>query len=195
MYRAVALAFIRKGALRTSDDARRILPGIRIDLSHDERGLRVMLNDADVSEAIRRPEVSAVSSEVAALAPVRTKLVEEQRRIARDYEQEGGGVVVDGRDIGTVVFPDADVKFFMTAGEEVRAARRYDEFVEKGEAVSFDDVLDDIRRRDKQDASRALAPLRKADDAVELDTSRLNVDEQVGIVIQAVKERQNRSSV
>lgn len=195
MYRAVALAFIRQSAERTAEGARRLLPSIRIDLAHDERGLRIMLNGADVSEAIRRPEVSSASSEVAALKPVRTKLVEEQRRIARGYEQEGGGVVIDGRDIGTVVFPEADVKFFMTASEEVRAERRFDELIEKTEDVSYDAVLEDIRRRDRQDASRAIAPLRKAEDAVELDTSRLDVEEQVDIVIQAVKERQNRSSV
>lgn len=195
MYRAVALAFIRQSAKRTSEAARRLLPGIRIDLSHDERGLRIMLNGADVSEAIRQPEVSSASSEVAALEPVRTKLVDEQRRIAHSYEQEGGGVVLDGRDIGTVVFPEADVKFFMTASEKVRAERRFDELAEKTEGVSYETVLEDIRRRDQQDASRALAPLRKAEDAVELDTSGLNVEEQVDVVIQAVMERQNRSSV
>lgn len=195
MYRAVALAFIRAGAERTSEAARRLLPSIRIDLSHDERGLRIVLDGADVSEAIRRPDVTAASSEVAALEPVRTKLVDEQRRIAHTYEQEGGGVVIDGRDIGTVVFPDADVKFFMTASEQVRAERRFDELMEKTGDASYDTVLEDIRRRDRQDASRALAPLRKAEDAIELDTSRLNVDEQVDVVIQAVMERQNRSSV
>ena len=195
MYRAVALAFIRDGAAPTADVARRLLPGIRIDLQRDERGLIIRLNGEDVSEAIRRPNVSAVSSEVAALEPVRTKLVEEQRRIAGAFEQEGGGVVIDGRDIGTVVFPEADVKFFLTAGEDVRAARRYDELAERGEDISLEDVLRDIQRRDRQDATRALAPLRKADDAIELDTSQLDVHEQVGAVIQVVEERQNRSSV
>lgn len=195
MYRAVALAFIRQSAERTSDVARRVLPDVRIDLSHDESGLRVLLNGADVSEAIRRPDVSAASSEVATLEPVRTKLVEEQRRIARGYEQDGGGVVIDGRDIGTVVFPEADVKFFMTASEEVRAGRRFEELVDKVDDVSYEKVLADIRRRDEQDASRALAPLRKADDAVEIDTSKLNVEDQIEVVIQVVKERQNRSSV
>lgn len=195
MYRAVALAFIERKEPRTSEAARRLLPEIRVDLSHGEDGLHIRLNGSDVSEAIRRHDVSAASSEVAALEPVRLKLVDEQRRIAREFEQDGGGVVVDGRDIGTVVFPDADVKFFMTAGVEVRAARRFDELKKRGEEVSFDDVLEDISRRDEQDASRALAPLRRAEDAIELDTSRLNVDDQVSVVIQAVKERQNRSSV
>ena len=195
MYRAVALAFIRNDAAHSSEVARRLLPALRVDLERDERGLRVWLNGEDVSEAIRRPDVSAASSEVAALEPVRTKLVEEQRRIAGAFEQEGGGVVIDGRDIGTVVFPEADVKFFLTAGEDVRAARRYDELAAKGEESSLEDVLRDIRRRDTQDATRAIAPLRKADDAIELDTSQLDVNEQVSVVIQAVKERQNRSSV
>lgn len=195
MYRAVALAFIRENEERTAEDARRLLPSLRIDFEHTDEGLTVLLNGEDVTGAIRRPDVTSASSDVASLAPVRQKLVEEQRRIAREYERAGGGVVVDGRDIGTVVFPDAGVKIFMTAGEDVRTQRRYDELREKGVEVDLDEVRADIQRRDRQDASRALAPLKKADDAIELDTSQLDVDEQVHAVIQAVEERENLSAV
>ncbi|MEX1055780.1 MAG: (d)CMP kinase [Rhodothermales bacterium] len=195
MYRAVALAFIRSHEERTEAGAERLLPSIKIDLSHDDSGLRISLNGEDVSEQIRQPDVTADSSKVAALPAVRRKLVEEQRRIARRYEHTGGGVVLDGRDIGTVVFPEADLKFFMTAEESVRARRRCEELHEKGSRVDYEDVLRDIRRRDEQDARRALAPLRQADDAVVLDTSTLSIEDQVSVVIAAVKERQNFSAV
>ena len=195
MYRAVALAFIRNNEDRTEAAAERLLPSIRIDLSHDDSGLRVALNGEDVSEKIRDPEITAASSKIAAIPSVRRKLVDEQRRIARRYEHTGGGVVLDGRDIGTVVFPDADLKFFMTAEETVRARRRCEELREKGSRVDYEDVLEDIRRRDEQDARRALAPLRQADDAVVVDTSALSIEEQVSAVLEAVKERQNFSAV
>lgn len=195
MYRAVALAFIRRQSDISEEAAALILPDIRIEIGQERDGLRIALNDEDVSEAIRRPDVTAASSGVAALAPVRNKLLAEQRRIAHEYEQEGGGVVLDGRDIGTVVFPDAHVKIFMVATDEIRARRRYEELVSKNVSTSLDEVLDEIRRRDEKDASRALAPLRKAVDAIEIDTSRLDIDEQVGVVIQAVKEREKSSAV
>jgi len=195
MYRAVALAFIRHGDKLTADTANRLLPSIRIHIDQADDGLRISLNDEDVTEAIRRPDVTSASSRVAALAPVREKLVEEQRRIADEYEREGGGVVLEGRDIGTVVLPNAGVKIFMTASEEVRAQRRYVELVEKEADVTLEDVLDEIRRRDERDASRALAPLRKAADAIEIDTSKLNVEEQINVVIQAVTERGKSSAV
>lgn len=195
MYRAVALAFLRAGEDVTADGAARLLPALRLGVRLEGDTQHVILNGEDVSEEIRTPRVSASTSGVAALADVRSKLVEEQRRIARNYEQEGGGVVVDGRDIGTVVFPRADVKVFMVADEQVRAQRRFDELRTKGEDVTFDDVLEEIRDRDRKDSERSTAPLRKADGALELDTSELDVDEQVNAVIQAVKERRNLSTV
>lgn len=195
MYRAVALAFIRSEEDRLEAAAERLLPSIHIDLSHDDSGLRVVLNGEDVSEQIRQSEVTAASSKIAAIPAVRKKLVDEQRRMARRYEHTGGGVVLDGRDIGTVVFPEADLKFFMTAEETVRARRRCEELREKDSRVDYEDVLRDIRRRDEQDAQRALAPLRQADDAVVLDTSTLSIEEQVSFVIEAVKERQKFSAV
>ena len=195
MYRAVALAFILQNEERTQASAESLLPSVKIDLEHTDSGIRVFLNGDDVSERIREPDVTAASSVVAALPAVREKLVEEQRRIARLYQQRGGGVVIDGRDIGTVVFPEADLKFFMLADDTVRARRRFEELRQRGSDVPFEEVLADIRRRDEQDAGRALAPLRKADDAELLDTSQTSIEEQVSIVIKAVKERQKLSAV
>ena len=195
MYRAATLAFIRRGVEPAPEAAQRILPEVRIDLQHSEDRLEIYLDGEDVSTLIRGSEVTSAVSDVAALAPVRVKLVDEQRRIAREYEAEGGGVVLDGRDIGTVVFPDADVKVFMVADDRVRARRRREELREKGEDVSLEDVLADIQKRDQLDSSRELAPLRKADDALVINTTDLSVDEQVNVVIEAVKERQNLSAV
>ncbi len=187
MYRAVALEFVRRDEDLVQETVERLLPAIRINFRGTEDNLRVLLNDEDVTEAIRRPDVTEASSKIAALPPVREKLVAEQRRIAREHARQG--VVLEGRDIGTVVFPNADVKIFLTATEEARARRRFDELERNAQKVTFEDVLRDIRLRDERDASRAVAPLRKADDAIEVDTSKLGVDEQVNIVIQAAKER------
>lgn len=195
MYRAAALSFLRAEERPTESAAKRVLPAVRIDLRHSGEGLDVYLNGEDVSTIIRGSEVTSAVSDVAALPAVRRKLVEEQRRIARKYESDGGGVVLDGRDIGTVVFPDADVKVFMVADDQVRAQRRRDELREKGEDVVLEDVLADIQRRDRLDSSRELAPLRKADDALVINTTDLSIDEQVHVVIEAVKERQNLSAV
>ncbi|MEX0600994.1 MAG: (d)CMP kinase, partial [Rhodothermales bacterium] len=118
-----------------------------------------------------------------------------QRRIARAFEEGKGGVVIDGRDIGTVVFPDADLKVFMIADERVRARRRFEELRESGSTATLDEVLRDIRSRDEKDMRRTVAPLRKADDALKLDTSELDIAEQVNVVVQAVKERENLSAV
>lgn len=188
MYRAVALEFIRRNEDPVHEAAERLLPSIRINFGQTADGPRVLLNDEDVTEAIRRPAVTAASSTIAALPAVREKLVAEQRRIARQYG--GGGVVLEGRDIGTVVFPDADVKIFMNATDDARARRRFDELVRNEEDVTFEDVLEDIRRRDERDATRAIAPLRKAEDAIDLDTSQMDIEQQIGLVIQAVKERE-----
>ncbi len=195
MYRAVALAFIRSDVAPTAEMAERVLPSVRINFKRVGDRLRVVLNDEDVTDVIRRPDVTELSSRVAALAPVREKMVEEQRRIANLYEREGGGVVLDGRDIGTVVFPDADVKVFITATDRVRARRRYEELARSNEDVTYDDVLEDVRSRDERDVKREVAPLRKANDAIEIDTSGLNVEEQVAVVIRAVMERDKPSAV
>lgn len=195
MYRAVALAFLRADAAFEREAAEALLPQLQVDLRHRDGALHVLLNGEDVSAAIRTGAVGEAASRVAALGPVREKLVAEQRRIAAGYEAEGGGVVLDGRDIGTVVFPEADVKIFMKADPAVRARRRQEELAARGEAVAYEQVLADLQRRDRQDQERALAPLRKAADAVELDTSACAFEDQVQRVIKLVEERRQQSAV
>ncbi len=198
MYRTVALAFIRGGVSAESAPAgeiRRILANIRLDIRFEAGGMRVLLDEQDVTGDIRTRQVTEVASRVAVIPEVRERMVEEQRRLARIQEKDGKGVVLEGRDIGTIVFPDADVKVFMNASEEMRARRRYEELREKDPNVSFQDVLSDIRARDKRDVSRRLSPLCKAEGTIEIDTSHIDVHEQVEMVIREVRERTNRTIV
>ncbi|WP_437722291.1 (d)CMP kinase [Sorangium sp. So ce861] len=144
-------------------------------------GMRVLLDGEDVSSAIRAPEISLGASRVSAVPAVRKALLAMQRQAGA-----GGGVVLEGRDIGTVVFPDAEVKFFLTAPAEIRAKRRYDELVARGMTVSFEATLSDVLRRDKADSERAVAPLRKADDAILVDSGHRSpqeiIDEMASLV-------------
>jgi cytidylate kinase len=170
IYRAVALSASRTG-VAFSDGPRlaeiaRVLP-----LRFDPSG-KVWLGDEDVSQAIRTPEMSQGASTVSAHPEVRDALLELQRTLAR-----GGGCVVEGRDIGTVVLPWAPVKVFLTASPEVRARRRYDELRQKGIPVDYDETLRELKERDHRDSTRAVAPLKQADDAVPLDTSNLAQDQ------------------
>ncbi len=178
MYRAVALAALRRGA-DISDEERVSQIAREIDLEilppgdHDDgRQYTVLLDGEDVTWNLRTPEVNAVVSQVSAYPGVRRALTEAQRRIGRR-----GRVVMVGRDIGTVVMPDADLKLFLDASPEERARRRHREMVQRGVASSFDDVLKWILLRDTIDSSRDVAPLRPAEDAVVIDTSEMNVDE------------------
>ena len=198
MYRTVALAFIRNGVSAESAPAgeiRRILANIRLDIRFEAGGMRVLLDEQDVTGDIRTRQVTEVASRVAVIPEVRERMVEEQRRLARIQEKDRKGVVLEGRDIGTIVFPDADVKVFMNASEEMRARRRYEELREKDPNVSFQDVLSDIRARDKRDVYRQVSPLRKAEGTIEIDTSHIDVHEQVEMVIREVRERTNRTIV
>lgn len=175
MYRTAALALHRAGVDPSDAVA---LEGVLQGLHIEQQGTRFFLHGEDVSEAIRRPEVSQMASGVAAQPRVREVLVEQQRRIGRR-----GGWVVDGRDIGTVVFPEACCKVYLTATAEARAERRVKELQEKGLPVVFEEVLEDQRRRDHQDMTRAVSPLRKAEDAVELDSSDLTLEEVVARIV------------
>ena len=141
----------------------------------------MLLNGEDVSRAIREPEISLCASDVSSLQEVRSFLLEMQRKFARE-----NNVVMDGRDIGTVVLPDAELKIFLTASPEARARRRYKELLEKGQNVSFEEVLEDMKYRDEQDTTRAAAPLKKAEDAVEVDSSDLNFQETMGLLCEIV---------
>ena len=174
IYRTVGLYCLRKGADLTDDTAvSALLPELSIDIRYDDTGLqRMYMNGEDVSKDIRLPEISKCASVVSALPPVRAFLLDMQREFARKYD-----VIMDGRDIGTVVLPDANLKIYLTASPEARAERRLKELAEKGVEITFDEVLKDIKDRDYADIHRDIAPLRQADDAVLLDTSELDFDE------------------
>lgn len=174
IYRSLALAAVRNATDR-KDEAQvmELLKRTNISIGYNDVGeQRMYLNGEDVSETIRKPEVSVAASDVSAHAKVREYLLEMQRRLARE-----NNVVMDGRDIGTVVLPDAAIKIFLTASAQARATRRLAELNTKGVVTSFDEVLKDIEYRDAQDTERAAAPLKKADGAVTVDTSELNFEE------------------
>jgi len=190
MYRAVALAFLQADAAPTADAAGALLPNLRIDIRYAEGEMRVLLNGDDVSSIVRRQPVGAMASKVSQLAAVRDKLVDEQRRIASEREAAEGGVVLDGRDMGTVVFPNADLKIFMVADVAVRAQRRQAEYAEQGRSVPIEEVRQEIIERDRQDRERELSPLQKAEDAIELDTTDRTIAEQIDFVVQHVRAQQ-----
>lgn len=190
MYRAVALVFLRAEAKPTAEAAADLLPGCRIDIRYENDTMRVFLNDEEVTEAIRTQAVGTMASRVSQLSAVRDKLVREQRRIAHERVASEGGVVLDGRDMGTVVFPDADVKIYMVADARVRAKRRHAEYVAQGRDVSLDAVHEEIIERDRQDRDRELSPLQKAEDAIELDTTDRSIDEQAAFVVAQVQAKQ-----
>lgn len=194
MYRAVALAFLQRGVVATPEEAAILLPALRLDVRYDAGAMRVLLDDEDVTDELGRPEVGQGASRVGQFADVRARLVAEQQRLGRRYRRDPG-VVLEGRDIGTVVFPDADVKIFMVADPAVRARRRQAELVARGVPASLDDVLAEILQRDRQDQERTLSPLRKADDAVELDTTGRSIDDQVQFVVDRVRERGDLQAV
>jgi CMP/dCMP kinase len=180
MYRAVALYCLENGLLVKGNPALEKLKGslnnihIRF-LLNDRSGMQeTLLNGRNVEEEIRGIEVSAVVSKISQIKEVRVKMVGMQRKIG-----ENGGVVMDGRDIGTVVFPDAQLKIFMTADADIRARRRYKELLDKGMKVELDEVASNIRMRDHEDENRKVSPLRKADDAIVLDNSNMTIDQQM----------------
>ncbi len=189
MYRAVALGFLEAGYEDPEAAPAAFLETLDVGAVPAEGGMRTLLNGRDVSEAIREPAVSALASRAAVLPAVRQRLVEAQRQIARRQLEQGRGVVLDGRDIGTVVFPEADVKVFLVADLDVRARRRRQEGLARGQDRSLAEVRAELQDRDARDQSRAVAPLRKADDAVLLDTSGLSIDEQVEAVLRLAAER------
>ncbi len=189
MYRTVALAFLDRGIAFTDEAADGLLSSLNLDLRMGLDGLQVMLDGQDVTDRIRTPEATEAASRVSTLPSVRHRLVEEQRRMARQQTADGLGVVMEGRDIGTVVFPDADVKVYMVANPEARAERRHRELTDQGKTVSLDAVAEDIAERDARDATRAVSPLRQAEDAVVLDTTGLDISDQVERVVELIRAR------
>ncbi len=187
LYRAVGLYCLRNGAdPKAPKEAAGCLDRIKVEISLVDGEQRVFLNGEDVSEDIRLPEVSMAASAVSAVPEVRKALLGIQRKIA-----EKNNVVMDGRDIGTVVLPNADVKIFLTAKPEIRAKRRYDELLCKGVKTTFEEVLNDLNERDYNDSHRAEAPLKQADDAVLLDTSNLSFEQSVESICRIVRERRD----
>lgn len=188
MYRTAALSCLKENIniKESPEKAIEVVNNISIDIDYINGEQRIFLNDEDVSDKIRTPEVSMGASDVSAIGAVREKLVNLQRELAGTKN-----VIMDGRDIGTHVLPDADVKIFLTASAEVRAERRFKELIEKGIQVLYEDVLSDIIKRDKQDETREVSPLRRAEDAVLADTSELTLDESIELVLDLINEKRD----
>lgn len=184
LYRTVALSAARKGILDDTDKIIEMLGDIEVKLGFADDGTQcVYLNGEEVSSFIRTPEISMGASKVSAIPEVREFLLDLQRNIARE-----NNVIMDGRDIATVVLPHANPKIFLTATAECRAKRRYKELLEKGESVRYEDVLADVNKRDYQDSHREIAPLKPTDESIMADTSDLELEESVDMVINIIKE-------
>ncbi len=186
IYRAVACAVLRSGVQPEEGDAvSALLPQLRMRLSWTPDGVQhVFVNDEDLTTQLRSPEVSAVASKISALPPVRRFLLDTQRDVAKM-----NNVIMDGRDIGTVVLPDADVKIFLSASAQVRARRRWLELQSAGRPDTYEDVLRDMNERDYRDSHRAAAPLACAQDAQRLDTSELSLEESIAEILKIIREK------
>ena len=191
IYRTVGLAANRAGIDRKDEAAvSAILPELDIEMKYDDQGeQRMILNGEDVSAAIRLPDISIAASDVSALPAVRAFLLDMQRAMAREHD-----VIMDGRDIGTVVLPDAELKIFLTASLEDRAYRRYQELILKGVNTCFENVISDMEKRDAQDESRAAAPLKPADDAVTLDTSGNTLEQSIAEVCGLIEKASGKKA-
>lgn len=185
LYRAVGLFMVKKG-VDTKDESKvtPLLTEITVDINHIDGEQHVFLNNKDVSEEIRMPEISMAASNVSAIGSVRDFLFNLQRHMAETHN-----VVMDGRDIGTVVLPGATVKIFLTASVEDRAKRRFDELKQKGAEVSYKDILDDMKKRDYNDSNRKIAPLKQAEDAILADTTGFSLEQSVTLLKKIIKER------
>jgi cytidylate kinase len=188
MYRALGWKALQRGvpldAPESAAQLEALAASTRIDLEASAEGLRVLLDGADVTQEIRRPEVSQAASKVAVIPGVRRLLVAEQQRAGRD-----GGVVMEGRDIGTVVFPRADLKIFLDASVEVRAERRWREHQQKGDAIDLARTIEEVRLRDRRDREREASPLVQAPDAVLVDNSAMDVDETARLIVLLAREK------
>ena len=191
LYRSIALFAINKGVdTKSAEDVVSLLPEIKVELKHIRGAQHIILNGEDVSNKIRTPEVSMCSSEVSAIPTVREFLFNLQRDIANK-----NNIIMDGRDIGTVVLPKADVKIFLTASAEERAKRRYAELIEKGTEITYEEVLKDINDRDYNDMHREIAPLKQADDAILIDTSVLTLEQSIEKIYLTINENINNTSI
>ena len=182
LYRTIAL-YITENNI-SDEDIESALPKANVSLKFIDGAQRVFLGDRDVSDIIRTPEISMAASRTSAIPAVRAYLFETQQNIAKS-----NSVIMDGRDIGTVVLPDADVKIFLTASAEERANRRYKELAEKPDCPSYQEILDDIIKRDYQGMHRETAPLKQAEDAVLVDTTTLNLEESANEIVRIITEK------
>lgn len=184
MYRSVAWKFLQTGKPFNEEFISSLAYNMIIDFKPEANVNRVFVDGAEVTADIRTPEVTGIVSRVAAIGAVREAMVAQQRRMGKV-----GGVLMDGRDIGTVVFPNAQLKIFLTASVEERARRRYKEMVGNGQKIELLQLQQDIAERDKQDSERAISPLRQADDAILLDTSDMDIQQVTEKIMQLVQER------
>ena len=183
LYRTVALGAVRAGVLESDDGIAAMLPSLHVELKFVDGSQHVYLNGEDVSDLIRTPEISMGASKVSAVPAVRAFLLDLQRDLAKK-----NNVIMDGRDIATVVLPNAQVKIFLSASPECRARRRYKELVEKGQTVTYEDVLADVNRRDYQDSHRKIAPLKPSADSIMADTSELDLQQSTDLIINIIRE-------
>jgi len=184
MYRSVGLYAVRKGIETTNaEKLREIIDEINLDVEIIDGVQNIFMNGENVSNLIRTPEISMAASNVSAVVEVRNKLVDIQRNLSKSKS-----VIMDGRDIGTVVLPKADTKIYLTASPEERAKRRYNELINKGSKVTYQEVYDDLILRDKNDSTRAASPLKPADDAIILDTTGMSLDEVVSESIKLINK-------
>ena len=190
MYRAVTLLVIRKN-ISNKEDIVKLVEKTDIELDFVDGETKVKINGQDVTKEIRSPEVNSMVSEISKIEGVRTILVNKQREMSNSNR----GIVMEGRDIGTVVFPEADVKIFMTASIDARSERRMKEYHEKGTAISLEDVKENLLSRDEIDSQRDVSPLIRASDAVEVDTSKVSIPQQVNIILEEIKKAAYRKGI
>jgi len=187
MYRAVAFRAKQTGiCLEDEERLSQLASSLQVTFLTRNGELRVLCDGEDVTESIRSPDISSLASDISKKEGVRGALVRLQRQMGR-----AGGVILEGRDIGTVVFPDAEAKFYLDADAEERARRRHEELVKKGVKVTFQETLEDVIRRDQNDMTREISPLRKAKDAVVIDSTHLSVEEVVKRMIQVIRQKEN----
>ena len=190
LYRVVALKVREENVdLENEEDISSLCDSLDVSFSQENGNLRVFLEGRDVSEEIRTPEMSLLASGVSAKKVVRDALHTIQRKLG-----DGGGIVIEGRDMGTVVFPEAEVKFFLNASLRIRGERRFRQYRDKGKVFDLGKIIQDIKKRDLDDTKRALSPLKPADDAIEIDSTKLNIEEVVETMLKIVQHRLLSSS-
>ena len=189
MYRAITVHFIKNSYSLDSIDVASVMDSIELEVSDSSDKESVFLNGEDVTDRLRSNEVSKLVSDISSVKEVRAKMVQIQRRISSNKS-----IVIDGRDIGTVVFPDAEFKFFITASIDSRAKRRFDELQESDSNVTLEQIEEEIKSRDHFDSTRENSPLKKAEDAITIDTTHLDVSEQVNMILEIINNNQENTN-